>query len=92
MTYIRVKWVHSNPRYPVLLYSELDSARWEVRKVEVFVDGRRGFACKEESAGGTGLGKEPVPPLAEITADPQFEPSEITKEEFEEVWAKRHES
>jgi hypothetical protein len=89
MTYIRVEWKQSNLSYPILLYSELNGDRWEVRKVEVFFDGRRGFANASESAGGTGLSKEPIPPLSEIAADPQFEPSEISQGEFERVWAER---
>ncbi len=33
----------------------------------------------------TGLGKAPVPDLAEIAKEVQFEPYEITKAEFEEL-------
>jgi len=43
MTYLKVKWIHSHPDAPVLLYSELDRERWEVRKVEVFRDGSLGL-------------------------------------------------
>jgi hypothetical protein len=89
MTYIRVRWKHSIPTEPVYLYSELDDARWEVRKIEVFLDGRRGYASAAESVGGTRLGTVPVPLLVELAADSQFEPDEITGEEFERVWAHR---
>ena len=89
MTYIKVAWKHTKSEYPVVLYSELDDDRWEVRKVEIFSDGRCGFASAAESAGSTGLGEAPIPVLAEIASDSQFEPVEITKEEFEDVWAKR---
>jgi len=89
MTYMRVKWKHSLPTEPVLLYSELDGARWELRKIEVFADGRRDFATASEATGGTRLSKEPLPTLDEIARDPQFEPTEITRAEFEEVWANR---
>ena len=89
MNYIKVKWIHSNPKYPALLYSELDSERWEKRKVEVFQDGRCGYASASESADSTRLGEEPVPPLDEIASDCQFEPVAITKEEFDAVWVKR---
>ena len=89
MKYICVKWNHKHQDEPVLLYSELDAGRWEKRKVGVFRDGHNGFASIDESAGSTRLGEEPIPPLAEIASDPQFQPAEITKQEFEEVWAKR---
>jgi hypothetical protein len=90
MTYIKVNWIHSHADEPVLLYSELDGDRWEKRKVEVFADGHCGFASPTESCGSTRLGEEPIPPLAEIASDSQFKPVEITKQEFEEVWAKRN--
>ncbi len=90
MNYIQVEWKHSFPMEPVLLYSELDDNRWEVRKVEIFSDGHWGYADSAESFGGTRLGKEPLPPLDEIAADMQFSPTEISNEEFEQVWARRN--
>ena len=56
MTYIKVEWIHSHADEPTLLYSELDQARWEKRKVEVFADGHCGYASSTESAGFTRLG------------------------------------
>jgi hypothetical protein len=90
MNYIKIKWIHSHPDDPVLLYSELDSERWEKRKVEVFQDGHCGYASLTESCGPTRLGEEPIPPLDEIASDAQFDPVEITREEFEAIWAKRN--
>ncbi|MBR8216273.1 DUF6881 domain-containing protein [Burkholderia vietnamiensis] len=84
--YIRVKWIHSIHNEPVLIYSELDEERWELRKVEIYADGRMGFACKSESAGGSGLSKEPIPSLDEIANDDQFQPIEIDRDEFERIW------
>ena len=89
MNYIKVTWTHSRADEPFLLYSELDEGRWEVRKVEVFADGHSGYASSTESVGSSRLGDVPVPPMAEIAADSQFKPVEITKQEFEEVWARR---
>lgn len=90
MNYLCVKWIHSFPDEPVWLYSEIDAERWETRKVEIFADGRYGYASATESSGGTGLGEGPIPTLAEIARDPQFEPSEITKEKFEQEWRRRN--
>lgn len=89
MSYIKVKWIHSCPNDPILLFSELDAERFEKRKIELMADGQCGFASATESSGLTRLGEEPIPTLGEIASDPQFEPVEITKEEFEAVWAKR---
>jgi len=44
MTYIRVRWIHTFPDEPVLLFSEIDGQRWEARKVDFFSDGRLGYA------------------------------------------------
>ena len=87
MTYFRCKWNQESPNFPIMLYSELDDLRWEVRKVEVYRDGRMGFADRERESGGSGLGLVPTPPLGEIAADPEFEPVEITALEFEHVWS-----
>lgn len=57
--------------------------------MEVYGDGHSGYTSAEEISGPTKLGEEPIPTLSEIASDPQFDPVEITKEEFEEVWAKR---
>jgi hypothetical protein len=90
MEYIKVKWLHSDPDMPVWLYSELDKERFETRKVEIFANGHQGYASATEQAKKTRLGLEPVPPLAELASDPEFEPVKITKEEFERVWAERN--
>jgi len=86
--YLRVEWKHQHPDEPVTLYSELDERRFEVRKLELFRDGRVGFASSTGSSGGTRLGEVPVPPLAEIARDPQFEPHEVTRDEFEAAWSR----
>ncbi len=89
MNYLCVMWKHSNPDYPTLLYSELNADQWEVRKVEKYADGRIGYASELESTEDCKLGIEPIPSLPEIAADPQFVPAQITKDEFEKVWALR---
>jgi Domain of unknown function (DUF6881) len=85
--YIRVEWHHSSPDNPIILYSEINDEGWEERKVEIFRDGPPGYASATEETRSTFLGLEPMPPISEIAADPQFEPREITKDEFEQVWS-----
>ena len=89
MNYFKVKWKHSFPDEPVWIYSEVDENRWELRKIEIFSNGRIGYASPTESTGETRLAEEPIPPLIKISNDPQFEPSEISKSEFEEIWNRR---
>jgi hypothetical protein len=86
MRYVRVAWRHAFPSDPIVIYSELDDDRWEARKVEVFPDGSLGYASAEGSSCSTELSSEQHPPLQEIARDRQFEPAEITKQEFEEIW------
>jgi len=85
-TYLKVQWVHSDPNYPVLLYSEVDLSRYEIRKVEIFASGRMGYASEKESAGGSQLGTVPVPEAGEIARDPQFIVLETDAAEFEKAW------
>jgi hypothetical protein len=87
-TYLRVQWTHAENDSPTLLYSELDEDRWEVRKVEVFADGRMTYAEARTQSGHSRLGEVPVPPLDQIAADPQFEPVAISRAEFERIWDK----
>ncbi|MBY0568278.1 MAG: hypothetical protein K2P70_13265 [Hyphomonadaceae bacterium] len=86
MSYIRVAWRHSSIDEPILLYGELDDDRWEVRKVEVFRDGRMGYAASNSTFAGTGLRLAPVPPLLVIAQEPEFDAQEISSDEFELVW------
>jgi hypothetical protein len=90
MRYLRVQWLHGHADEPVEIYSELDDAGWEIRKVEIFRDGSIGFASASEAGGTTVLGEEAVPALEDIGTDPQFKPSRISKEEFERRWNGRH--
>ena len=85
--YILVRWIHSFADEPVLLYSELYEQRFERRKVHVFHDGHMEYADADTESDSTGLGLVPTPELCEIAADPEFEPTEITKDEFEKVWS-----
>ena len=90
MRYIAVQWHHNLPDEPIDLYSEIDDDRWEVRKVEIYRDGRIGYADSSEQRGDTRLGEVPIPSLDEIESDPEFTPREITAAEFDGIWAKRN--
>ena len=85
-SYIRVRWLHTSPDDPVDLWSELDADREEVRKVEIWSDGRVGYASIAGEVGGTRLGEVPVPALHEINLDPQFQAETITNADFEMCW------
>ena len=86
MRYYRVRWIHEFMDEPLDLYSEVDEDGWEQRKVEIFRDGRMGYAEATAHSLSTELSEKVLPSLEEIAADPQFQPSEITQAAFEEVW------
>jgi hypothetical protein len=84
--YIRVSWRHDAADEPIELWSELDGARYETRKLEIYRDGRVGYADAAQEIEGTVLSDLPLPALAEIGSDHQFEPQEISRAEFENLW------
>jgi hypothetical protein len=88
MIYFKTTWRHDSDNDPVLIYCELNDARWELRKVEVYRDGRMGFANEKEEYLGTMLALRQDPPIEEIAAQPDFEPSVISADEFDAVWSK----
>jgi hypothetical protein len=86
MEYIKIYWIHDNENEPVILYSELDNERFEVRKVEIYKDGSMGWASSQAEFGGTALSPEPILDNIEIARDPYFLLSLVDRQEFEEVW------
>jgi len=68
-----------------VLYSEI-AAVFEVRKVEVYRDGRHDYAGGSGSTGTTVRSEPLLPAVDEIDADPEFSASVISADEFERVW------
>ena len=58
MRYLKAIWHRAGKHDPIVLISELDDERYEVRKVEVFAGGLLGFAGEQASAKGTRLGTD----------------------------------
>jgi hypothetical protein len=86
MKYIKAKWKHDFPDEPVDIYGELDDAGNEIRVVEVWRDGRMGYASESSSFGGSLPAEKPWPGLDDIQTDPEFDAEEISREEFERLW------
>ena len=86
MRYILVKWENESVGDPDLIYIEINSYFWEQRKVEIFRDGRIGYADENEEVGSSMLAIEPWDDLDKIAHEPEFEIKEISREEFEIVW------
>ena len=85
--YFRCKWIHENEDYPVQLISEIDSNRFEIRKIEVYSNGKYGFAYDDVEFNNTSLGTIPVPEFSEINENTEFALSEMTEEEFDFLWS-----
>jgi hypothetical protein len=89
--YQKVLWHHDHLDEPVVLYSEID-AGFEVRKVEIYRDGRHDYADLSRSTGTTALGRMLMPSADEINEDPEFSATAITAEEFERTWRRAAQS
>lgn len=74
---------------PELIAAELDTERFEVRKVEVFRDGRiQGVDRLHEAVAETMLATEPWPTLEAIIEDPgeSFTAQPMSAAVFENLW------
>lgn len=79
------KWSHSASDEPTVILSELDAARYEVRKIHQFADGRLERADRIAQA-STSLSWEPTPSEADIGANDEFELVDVDLAAFEETW------
>ena len=83
MKYFRCDWFHSVADDPLVIYAEIDDKRWGFRKVDIYADGRRGFASQAKMSRDPQLSTEPWPPFEQINSDQEFK----LVDEFEEIWA-----
>lgn len=88
MEFIRVDWLHDNNDEPCSIFCEIDDNRLEIRKVEVYKDGKMGYATQDKEVNNTFLSYEPTPSLDQIANDPQFRARVITESEFQAIWEK----
>lgn len=87
-SYVRVRWDHEFSEEPVEVFSEFGDDHYEVRKVEVYRDGRLDWADASRDTGTIGLGEVPFPDLEEINSQEEFHAENITAAEFEAAWAR----
>lgn len=83
VTYLMSHWIHDFADEPILLYSELDDHRYEVRKIELYRNGRVGYASAEGGHGGAGLSLEPIPTMMDILRNSEFMAAEVSRGDFE---------
>lgn len=88
MTYVHSKSRQNRPQRPTEYFVEFDALRNEIRKVEIYQDGRFGYATQGKNTPGTELGLLPAPPFSEILKIPDLESWQITAAEFDAIWKK----
>jgi hypothetical protein len=92
MKYVRVEWHHEFEDEPVTYFSELGDDRYEVRKVQVYRDGRMEWADEGHETASVGLSEISFPDLAQISSQPEFDAESIDQSEFERIWSSARES
>jgi hypothetical protein len=86
-TYVRGDWFHDFADEPRSFYAELDDERYELRKIELFKNGKTTRASTEDlKRDPMALADQPWPILEEINAHEEVHAEEISKAEFEELW------
>ncbi|WP_280443423.1 DUF6881 domain-containing protein [Nocardia brasiliensis] len=86
---MKVLWSHDFDTEPVELVSEIGEDGYEVRKVDVYRDGRLDWADADSATGSTFLStEEAMPLLDEINAQAEFLAVTISAAEFERVWSR----
>lgn len=86
MEYICREFFDPQEDEPRLIYSELDEARREVRRVE-FYPGGFCFACGGDRGQAGALRREPFPPeLRQLTRPGVSEARSVSGRVFSEIW------
>ncbi|WP_215145145.1 DUF6881 domain-containing protein [Exiguobacterium qingdaonense] len=86
MQFLKIEWIHKIADEPYIIYAELDDIGYENRKIEIYKNGRIGYATQSSEFGGSILSEHPYPTVEEISANSEFIPVQISKEEFERIW------
>jgi hypothetical protein len=93
MEYIKVEYNQPPIDAPSTIIMEIDSnSRLELRKIEIFKNGKAIFADKFTFSDEIQLSWEPIPTFEEIALDEEFTPVKIEKYEFEEMWSRANDA
>lgn len=87
MRYMHIELTTAEERVPQIIYSEIDDVEYEVRKVEIYFDGSVGYASSENEVGKTLLADQVIPTLEEIDNDNEIIATQLSREDFEIIWA-----
>ncbi|WP_396654028.1 DUF6881 domain-containing protein [Mechercharimyces sp. CAU 1602] len=82
---MKVIWIHELQDEPTEYYLEVDQKGFEIRKIVMYRDGKVEFAT-ETIEYGAFLSPVPVGTVEEISEEKEFEATEISKQEFLNIW------
>ncbi len=90
MEYMKVILVSESVNVPMMYFLEVDSERWERRKIEIFQDGSSGYASDEFEVNGVFRSEGKIPTFEEMeqSVSVKLFPIKISRDEFEIVWEK----
>ncbi|MBZ4014187.1 DUF6881 domain-containing protein [Streptomyces purpurogeneiscleroticus] len=86
MEYWKVRWFHEFPDEAIVFYSEIGDDGYEVRKVQLYRDGRRLKADCVYESGEIGLSEAPVGRIEDVAAQSEFAAEIIELGEFKSAW------
>ncbi|MBK6435912.1 MAG: hypothetical protein IPF83_08660 [Rhodanobacteraceae bacterium] len=86
MKHVLVQWIPTIEAESIFVALELDDRGLEARRVEVFPDGRIGYADGNHSVDGAELSVIPTPHARNINAQTPFVAKDISLEDFERYW------
>lgn len=83
MEYVKYYWKYIDDETPILIFAELDDERYSTRQVSVFLDRHIEIMGDKEVY----VSEEPYPSNEEINNMGEFKIFNISKFEFERIWA-----
>jgi hypothetical protein len=83
MEYVKYYWKCIDDETPILIFAELDDERYSTRQVSVFLDRHIEIMGDKEEY----VSEEPYPSNEEINNMGEFRIFNISKSEFEKIWA-----
>ena len=87
--FIRVRRLEPRPEAPAEIWIVLDRHRSEESRVEIWPDGRIGFASDELEVGGTKLRRGPFPRPEAFAGHPDLQVEAVSTREFHRFWETR---
>ncbi|MFF4487173.1 DUF6881 domain-containing protein [Streptomyces sp. NPDC001544] len=86
MEYWKVDWSHDFQSEPTTFYSEIGGDGYEIRKIQIYWDGRMLKSDKFHESGEIGLSEIPVGAIEDVASQPEFSAALVNQGEFEQVW------